>query len=56
MNFLRQFFGDNFRCRVLGWHKPTEGWGMWAWNGCSFSSTCVRCGKPILRDSQGNWF
>lgn len=53
MSFLRRFFGDNFRCRVLGWHKPTERWG---WDGCSLTSTCVCCGKRLLRDSQAGWF
>lgn len=44
----------SFRCEVLGWHKPTEIYveGL----SVTFESTCKRCGRPIMQDSQGNWF
>lgn len=42
----------SFWCRI-GWHSPNEKIGF---DGCSFVSTCKRCGCKILRDSHGNWF
>ena len=43
----------SFRCRVLDWHRPSNKQGF---DGASFTARCVRCGKRILQDSQGNWF
>lgn len=40
-------------CDHMGWHFPGNTQGF---DGCSFTSTCARCGKKILQDSQGNWF
>lgn len=37
----------------MGWHSPSPKIGF---DGCSFMSTCRRCGMKILQDSQGNWF
>lgn len=42
-------------CKVLGWHKPYKNAPYW-YDGCSVHSTCKRCGKEVMRDSQGNWF
>ena len=46
--------GKSFRCEVLDWHKPTTIYvkGL----SITFESTCKRCGRPIMQDSQGNWF
>lgn len=46
--------GKSFRCEVLGWHKPTEIYVKWL--SVTFESVCKRCGRPIMQDSQGNWF
>jgi hypothetical protein len=40
-------------CRVFGWHFEPKEQGF---DGCSFTGTCPRCNKPVLQDSQGNWF
>ena len=40
-------------CDALGWHlAPDE----ICFDSASFSGVCPRCGKPILQNSQGNWF
>ena len=40
-------------CLKFGWHlAPNEQ----AFDGCSCSGKCPRCGKNVLQDSQGNWF
>lgn len=46
--------GKSFRCEVLGWHTPTTIYvrGL----STTFESTCKRCGRLIMQDSQGNWF
>lgn len=42
-----------FLCNVLGWHKPEN---SVTFDGCNFEGVCKYCGKPIMQDSQGNWF
>ena len=44
----------SFRCEFLGWHKPTK--ITVPYLSINFHSTCARCGREILQDSQGNWF
>lgn len=41
-------------CKILPWHngKGAEHRS----DGCSLHSTCSRCGKSVMQDSQGNWF
>lgn len=46
--WFRRFTHDR-----LGWGYPDASIGF---DGCSATSTCVRCGKRLLQDSQGNWF
>lgn len=48
MSKLRKFL-----CDVLGWHKPSDCIDI---HGVIITSKCKYCGKPIIRDSQGNWF
>lgn len=44
----------NFRCDVLDWHTPTTVYvGRLS---TTFESTCKRCGRKIMQDSQGNWY
>lgn len=52
---LYMAFGWNkwFYDRILGWHKPID---KVVFDGCSYASKCKYCGKPIMQDSQGNWF
>lgn len=38
---------------IYGWHEPADKVGF---DGASFTAVCKYCGKPILQDSQGNWF
>ena len=40
-------------CGLLGWHNGKL--NKWS-DGCSARATCSRCGKEVMRDSQGNWF
>jgi len=40
-------------CRVMDWHKTPIVQGF---DGASFCGVCPRCGRRVLRDSQGNWF
>ena len=40
-------------CKVFGWHlAPLEQ----EFDGSSKNGVCLRCGKRLLQDSQGNWF
>lgn len=43
----------SIRCDIFDWHKIDNEVGF---DGCSFTCTCVRCGRSLLQDSQGNWF
>jgi hypothetical protein len=43
----------SFRCESLGWHTPD---GSLIFAGINLKSKCKRCGRTILKDSQGNWF
>ena len=40
-------------CNNMGWHLAPKSQGF---DGCSLNGKCPRCGKKVLRDSQGNWF
>ena len=40
-------------CDFLGWHRPTDEIKVY---GILITSICRYCGRPIMRDSQGNWF
>ncbi len=40
-------------CDELGWHKAPV---KQSFDGCSFGGKCPRCGRPVLQDSQGDWF
>lgn len=44
----------SIRCDFLDWHMPTEIYVKDL--SVTFESTCKRCGRPIMQDSQGNWF
>ena len=46
--FLPKWF-----CDVMGWHVQPKKLGF---DGCSLNGVCSRCGKPVMQDSQGNWF
>jgi len=45
----------NFCHEWLHWHWPDPAAVEWT-DGASWHSTCKQCGKPIMQDSQGNWF
>lgn len=53
MKKYRKLWRKNFLCGLLGWHRPIDKITI---IGINLSSTCRYCGKPIVRDSQGNWF
>ena len=44
------------RCEWLDWHRPGTPvkWSLASANGAV--TTCQRCGRSLLLDSQGNWF
>ncbi len=39
---------------IFGWHRPGDADATF--DGCSWCCTCRHCHKPIMQDSQGNWF
>jgi len=41
-----------FFCKI-GWHKVKE---ATEFDGASLHGICMRCGKELMQDSQGNWF
>lgn len=41
------------RCDVFGWHMPGV---VWEVAGSNVKSRCARCNRPVMQDSQGNWF
>lgn len=45
---LTRFYHD-----ILGWHRPN---GVYYDDGVNSHSYCKFCDKPIMQDSQGNWF
>lgn len=40
---------------IFGWHEPDET-KLAEFDGASWHCTCKYCRKPIMQDSQGNWF
>ena len=40
--------------RSIHWHNGKG--SASTHDGCSFHSTCSKCGKAVMLDSQGNWF
>jgi hypothetical protein len=46
-------FLPKWMCENLHWHLPPK---LQDFDGCSSYGTCPRCGKRVLKDSQGNWF
>lgn len=40
-------------CEKLGWHRNVTKTNF---DGCSQHGKCGRCGKDVIKDSQGNWF
>ena len=53
LNIYFDYF-DFFYHDILRWHNGKG--GKIGFDGCSFTSTCSKCGKKVLQDSQGNWF
>jgi hypothetical protein len=50
-------FKDKSFCTMLGWHKGGNViWGGGTSTFIQLYSTCPRCGKEVMQDSQGNWF
>ena len=47
-------FGGIFH-RCMSWHFPDYNKPQ-SFDGLSMGARCRFCGKPILMDSQGNWF
>lgn len=39
---------------LFGWHDGSGGDN--SFDGCSVGGRCSRCGRRVLKDSQGNWF
>ena len=46
--------GSSVACATFGWHNG-KGSAI-GFDGCSATSSCSKCGKSVLQDSQGNWF
>lgn len=44
-------------CKWLGWHTAIDIYIVESLMDFKyFKATCARCGKSLLKDSQGNWF
>jgi hypothetical protein len=43
-------------CRELSWHDGKDKSDDIDFDGCSFHAKCSKCGKEVMKDSQGNWF
>jgi len=46
-------------CRVFGWHNGNGTAPDYHPNDVlrvNLTSTCSKCGKEVMQDSQGNWF
>lgn len=52
MAFCNRYLGL-WACKIMGWHYVD---GKVGFDGASMTGKCSRCGKSVLRDSQGNWF
>ena len=50
---LDRFSNSRWYCTFWGWHKAPE---EQSFDGCSVTGKCGRCGHPVMKDSQGNWF
>ena len=42
----------SIRCDILDWHRPT----IISEDEVNMKSICSRCGRQIMKDSQGNLF
>lgn len=47
-------FKTHMSCDAFGWHNGSG--GTQSFDGCSVHTTCSKCGKSVMQDSQGNWF
>ena len=44
-------------CDLLKWHNGKGSTPLYSEKeGVNLHSICSRCGKTVIRDSQGNWF
>jgi len=49
---FRHVLPKKYTCDIMEWHSViTTGH-----NGVSYVGVCEKCGKRLMRDSQGNWF
>jgi len=47
--------GKHIMCDFLGWHNGKGKVGHF-YDGASIHSSCSKCGKKVMQDSQGGWF
>ncbi len=50
-----KIFKWKWTCKAMGWHDG-DGQSDRGFDGCSVHSVCIKCGKKVMQDSQGNWF
>ncbi len=54
---LDAIFKFQWTCTNLGWHDGKGESLKKCYNdGCNNHSVCSKCGKEVMKDSQGNWF
>ena len=44
----------HYSCNIFSWHNGKG--SSHSYDGCSFHSTCSKCGEKVMQDGQGNWF
>ncbi len=54
-SFIARYSKNPYWCKAWGWHD-SKNMRITSATGINLESTCPRCGKDCIMDSQGNWF
>jgi len=53
---IDKLYGTIYSCKQFGWHNGKGKSDGVSFDGCSVHAKCSKCGKEVMKDSQGNWF